>query len=88
LPALRASEARGIFEGFGAFELLFHLARLLLGRATDRRIRRFRAATVRVRSHRPLPIRIDSGVRGTTPAVFTTRAGVLRVIAPARTRAP
>jgi len=77
-----------VFEGFGGLELLVHLARLLLGRAKDRRIRRYRATTVDVVTHRPLPIRIDSGVVGTTPAVFTTRPRCLRVIAPARLRAP
>jgi YegS/Rv2252/BmrU family lipid kinase len=77
-----------VFEGFGGVELLVHLARLLLGRANDRRIRRYRAATVEVRTHRPLPIRIDSGVVGTTPAVFSTRLRALRVIAPARLPAP
>jgi YegS/Rv2252/BmrU family lipid kinase len=73
-----------VFEGFGGLELLVHLARLLLGRAHDRRIRRYRAATVDVTTHRPLPIRIDSGVIGPTPAVFTTRPRSLRVIAPPR----
>jgi diacylglycerol kinase (ATP) len=73
-----------VFEGFGGLELLLHLARLLLGRANDRRIRRYRAASVAVITHRPLPIRIDSGVVGTTPAVFTTRPRSLRVIAPMR----
>jgi diacylglycerol kinase (ATP) len=71
-----------IFEGFGGLGLLVHLARLLLGRATDRRIRRFRAASVHVSTHRPLPIRIDSGVIGTTPVAFSTRPRSLRVIAP------
>jgi len=77
-----------IFEGFGGVELLVHLGRLLLGRATDRRIRRFRAATVHVSTHRPLPIRIDSGVIGTTPVAFTTRPRSLRVIAPPADRDP
>jgi diacylglycerol kinase (ATP) len=73
-----------VFEGFGGLELLVHLARLLLGSAHDRRIRRYRAANVDVSTHRPLRIRIDSGVVGTTPAVFTTRPRSLRVIAPTR----
>jgi diacylglycerol kinase (ATP) len=71
-----------VFEGFGGLDLLVHLARLLLGRAQDARIRRYRAATVHVSTHRPLQLRIDSGVRGTTPVAFRTRARSLRVIAP------
>ena len=51
------------------------------GRAT-RRIRRYRAATVRISSHRPLAVRLDSQDVGTTPVQLVTRPGALRVIAP------
>jgi diacylglycerol kinase (ATP) len=71
-----------VFEGFGGLDLLLHLARLLLGRAHDPRIRRYRAANVHVSTSRPLQLRIDSGLRGTTPVAFTTRPRCLRVIAP------
>src|SRR4029079_798963 len=50
-----------VFEGFAVLALFVHLARLWFGRAKDRRIRRYRATTVDVVTHRPLPIRIDSG---------------------------
>jgi diacylglycerol kinase family enzyme len=77
-----------VFEGFGGFDLLVHLARLLVGRAHDQRIRRYRASTVHVTTHRPLQLRIDSGVRGTTPVAFRTRPRALRVISPAARAAP
>lgn len=71
-----------LYEGFGALGFAAHLARVLLGRPHDERIRRYRAATVRVSTHRPLPIRLDSHDLGTTPVELVTRPGALRVIAP------
>ena len=73
-----------LFEGFGPVQLLVHLVRVLLGRTDDPRIRRYRAATVRMSAHRPLPIRLDSQDIGTTPVEIVTRRGALRVIAPRR----
>jgi diacylglycerol kinase family enzyme len=72
-----------VFEGFGPLGLGVHLARVLLGRKHDERIARYTAATVRISTHRPLPIRVDSQDLGTTPAALVTRRAALRVIAPA-----
>jgi diacylglycerol kinase family enzyme len=70
------------YQGFGALGFAAHLVRVLLGRPHDERIRHYRAATVRVSSRRPLPIRLDSQDLGTTPVELVTRPGALRVIAP------
>jgi diacylglycerol kinase family enzyme len=69
-----------LFEGFGGLGLALHLARVILGRKHDDRIRRYRATTVRVSSHRPLPVRLDSQDLGTTPTELVVRRGALRVI--------
>jgi YegS/Rv2252/BmrU family lipid kinase len=71
-----------LYEGFGPLQLAAHLARVLIGRTEDSRIRTFRAATVRISSHRPLPVRLDSQDVGTTPVELVTRRAALRVIAP------
>jgi diacylglycerol kinase (ATP) len=71
-----------LYHGFGALGFGAHLARVLLGRPHDERIHRYRAATVRVNSRRPLPIRLDSQDLGTTPVELVTRPGALRVLAP------
>ncbi len=71
-----------LYQGFGALGLTAHLARVLLGRPHDERIRPYRAATVRVSTRRPLPVRLDSQDLGMTPVELVTRAGALRVIAP------
>ena len=70
------------YQGFGALGFAAHLARVLLGRPHDERIRHYRAATVRVSTRRPLPIRLDSQDLGSTPVELVTRPGALRVIAP------
>ena len=72
-----------VYEGFGPLGLAADLARLLLGRTLSDRVRRYRASTVEVSSHRPLPIRADSIDAGITPGMFTTRAGALLVVGPA-----
>jgi YegS/Rv2252/BmrU family lipid kinase len=72
-----------VFEGFGGLGLAWHLARVLLGRRHDDRIRRYRAATVRISTHRPLPVRVDSQDLGSTPVTVMTRTTTLRVVAPA-----
>jgi diacylglycerol kinase (ATP) len=74
-----------VFEGFGPLGLGAHLARVLLGRPHDERISRYTASTVRVSTHRPLPIRVDSQDVGITPASLVTRRAGLRVIAPGST---
>jgi diacylglycerol kinase (ATP) len=71
-----------VYEGFGPLQLAADIVRLLLGRANDPRFRRYRAATVRISSHRPLPVRLDSQDVGSTPVELVTRAGVLRVVTP------
>jgi diacylglycerol kinase family enzyme len=71
-----------LYHGFGALGFSAHLARVLLGRPHDERIHRYRAATVRVSSRRPLPIRLDSHDLGTTPVELVTRPGALRVLVP------
>jgi diacylglycerol kinase family enzyme len=71
-----------LFEGFGPIGLAAHLVRVLLGRSDDPRIRRYRAAVVRISSHRPLPVRLDSIDIGTTPVELVVRRGALRVLAP------
>lgn len=70
------------YQGFGAFGLAAHLARVLLGWPHDERIRHYRAAKVHVGTHRPLPIRLDSQDLGTTPVELITRPGALRLFAP------
>jgi YegS/Rv2252/BmrU family lipid kinase len=69
-----------IFEGFGGLDLATHFVRALLGRPWDPRIRRYRAAKVRVTTRRPLPVRLDSQDLGSTPVELVTRRGALRVI--------
>jgi YegS/Rv2252/BmrU family lipid kinase len=84
-PTARLDDGRFdvlLYEGFGAFGLAAHLARVLLGRPHDERVRRYRASTVRVSTHRPLPVRLDSTDVGTTPVELVTRPGALRVITP------
>lgn len=71
-----------LYEGFGAASLAAHLFRVLLGRPHDERIRHYRAASVRISSRRPLPVRVDSHDLGTTPVELVSRRGALRVIAP------
>ncbi len=70
------------FDGFGGFQLAIHFIRALVGRTWDPRIRRYRAAKVRVSTRRPLPVRLDSQDLGSTPVELVSRPGALRVIAP------
>ena len=71
-----------LYEGFGPLQLAGHLVRVILGRPHDEQIRRYRASTVRISTHRPLPVRLDSQDVGTTPVELTTRPEALRVVAP------
>jgi diacylglycerol kinase (ATP) len=71
-----------LYEGFGPLQVAADIVRVLIGRANDPRFRRYRATTVRISSHRPLPVRLDSKDVGATPVDLVTRPGVLRVIAP------
>jgi diacylglycerol kinase (ATP) len=64
-------------------ELTRYLASVAFGRhVEDPRALTERAATVRITSLEPLPAHADSHDLGTTPVVFRSRAGVLRVLAP------
>jgi diacylglycerol kinase (ATP) len=71
-----------LYAGVGPLRIAMDILRLVLGRSNQPRIRRYRAATVRISSHRPLPVRLDSQDVGSTPVELVTRRGVLRVIAP------
>lgn len=71
-----------LYEGFGIASFAAHLIRVLLKRPHDDRIRRYKAATVRVSTRRSLPVRLDSQDLGTTPVELKTRPGALRVVAP------
>jgi diacylglycerol kinase family enzyme len=68
------------YEGFGPLRLAAYLVGVLLGRPYDQRIRRYRAATVRISAHRPLTVRLDSHDIGTTPIELTTRRAALKVV--------
>jgi diacylglycerol kinase family enzyme len=72
-----------VYEGSGPLELVADIARILLGRPNDPRLCRSRATTVRISSHRPMPVRLDSQDVGTTPVELLSCRGVLRVVAPA-----
>ena len=48
-----------VFESFGGLELVVHLVRAIRGRPSDPRIRHYRATSVSVTSHRPLPVRLE-----------------------------
>ena len=64
-------------------ELTRYLASVAFGRRVeDPRVLTERAATVRITSLEPLPAHANSHDLGTTPVVFQSRAGVLRVVAP------
>lgn len=64
-------------------ELTRYLASVAFGhRVEDPRVLTERAATVRFTSLEPLAAHADSHDLGTTPVVFQTRAGALRVLAP------
>ena len=71
-----------LYEGVGPLRIAADVLRVALGRANDPQFRRYRAASVRISSHRPMPVRLDSQDDGTTPVELVTRPGVLRVIAP------
>jgi YegS/Rv2252/BmrU family lipid kinase len=71
-----------VFRGYGGLRLLAHLVRVLLGGSRDPRVSHHRAARVRITSHRPLPVRLDSKDLGSTPIELVTRSRALKVIAP------
>jgi YegS/Rv2252/BmrU family lipid kinase len=71
-----------VFRGYGGLRLLVHLVQVLLGGNRDPRVTRHRAARVRITSHRPLPVRLDSQDLGSTPIELVTRSHALKVVAP------
>lgn len=85
VPEARLDDGRFdvlLYEGFGPLRIAADIIRVLLGRTNDPRFRRYRAATVRISSHRPLPVRLDSHDIGPTPVELVTRRGALRVKTP------
>jgi len=85
VPEARLDDGRFdvlLYEGFGPLRIAADIVHVLLGRTDEPRFRRYRAATVRISSHRPLPVRLDSQDVGTTPVELVTRPGALRVVAP------
>ena len=86
-PGARLDDGRFdvlIFEGFGGPALILHLIRAMFRGASDPRIRRYRATTVGISSHRPMRVRADSDDLGFTPAEIVCRPGALRVLTPSK----
>ena len=74
-----------VFRGFSKPELIRHLVGIAFGRYRYApHVSTYRAATVRVTSHHPLPCRADSRDLGTTPLEVAIRPGALWVVAPPR----
>ena len=71
-----------VFEGFGGPALIIHLVRALFRRGADPRVRRYRATTVAISSHRPMAVRADAVDLGVTPVQIICRGGALRVLTP------
>jgi diacylglycerol kinase (ATP) len=86
-PGARLDDGRfdvRVFRRFSKLELLRHLASIALGRRRYApTVSSYRSASARITSVRPLPARADSYDLGSTPLLFRTRAGALRVVAPA-----
>ena len=87
-PAARLDDGRfdvSVFRHYSKAELLRHLAAIAFGRRQYApHVATYRSTRVRVESVHPLPARADMYDLGATPVEFRTRAGVLRVVAPAR----
>jgi len=87
-PAARLDDGRfdvSVFRHYSKAELLRHLASIAFGRRQYApHVATYRSTRVRVESVHPLPARADMYDLGATPVEFRTRAGVLRVVAPAR----
>jgi YegS/Rv2252/BmrU family lipid kinase len=85
-PEARLDDGRfdvHVFRRFSKLELLRHLASIAFGRRRYApQVSSYRSASVRISSVRPLPARADSFDLGSTPVVFRTLAGALRVVAP------
>jgi diacylglycerol kinase (ATP) len=85
-PEARLDDGRfdvHVFRHFSKLELLRHLASIAFGRRRYApQVSSYRSSSVRISSVRPLPARADSFDLGSTPVVFRTLAGALRVVAP------
>jgi diacylglycerol kinase (ATP) len=90
-PHARLADGRfdvHVFRRFSKLELLRHLASIAFGRRRYApQVSSYRSAKVRISSSRPLPARADSLDLGSTPVVYRTLPGALRVVAP-RSTAP
>jgi diacylglycerol kinase (ATP) len=86
-PGARLDDGRfdvRVFRRFSKLELVRHLASIAFGRRRYApQVSSYRSSRVRITSARPLPARADSYDLGSTPIAFRTRAGALRVVAPA-----
>jgi diacylglycerol kinase (ATP) len=72
-----------VFRHFSKFELLRHLGSIAFGRrGYSPHIKTYRAAEVRIESHRPLPCRADAHDLGSTPLECRVRRAALRVLVP------
>ncbi len=70
-----------VFSRFSKVELLRHLASIMFGRrAYAPHVETYRAAEVRITSHRPLPCRADSVDMGFTPLECRVRAHALKAV--------
>jgi diacylglycerol kinase (ATP) len=72
-----------VFRGFSKWELVRHLLSIAFGRRRYApHVSTYRSATVRISSAHPLPARADGTDLGTTPVMFRTLPGALRVVSP------
>ena len=72
-----------VFRGFSKWELIRHLAGIAFGRwRYAPHVSTYRSAKVRISSAHPLPARADGKDLGTTPVIFRTLPGALRVVSP------
>jgi diacylglycerol kinase (ATP) len=70
-----------LFRRFSKAELLRHMASIMFGRrAFAARVETYRAAHVRITSHRPLPCRADSVDLGFTPMECRVRAHTFKAV--------
>jgi diacylglycerol kinase (ATP) len=85
-PEARLDDGRfdvRIFDRFGRWRILRHLASIVLGRKVHtHEVSTFRSRKVTVTSSRPVPGRADASDLGTTPIALETRPHALRVVIP------
>lgn len=76
------------YLGLGPWEMLKQLVKVALGLGSGTTAVTYRARTVGVRSHHPLPVRADSIDVGTTPTAITVSAGTLLALTRGRGSTP